>query len=136
MSASALEVDFSQIDEVASAISRFGDGAEGVINGVLHGEGAKLIGESIDKLVPTSGRRFKGHSGGAKGSAWQRYETGENLAVTVAAAPKRAYLYFPDDGSTTRRHAGNRQFFRRGGEAASPKVVDLCIRKLTEGMEL
>ena len=127
-------VDATQIDRLMEAATIWPRVSEDAINEVLHGEGATLIGESIDQLVPESGRRFKGHTSGAKGSNWQSYDM-KNLSVTVAARGKRGYLYFPDDGTNTRRHAGNQQFFRRGAEAATDDVVDLCVDEMIMRME-
>lgn len=128
-------IDYADADRLTAAIQQFQGNAEKSINDVLHGEGGRLIGERIDALVPVSGRRFKRHSSGAKGSAWQSYDTGENLAVTVAARGKWRYLYFPDDGSNTRKHAGNKQFFPRGAESAAPEVIDLCIESIMKNWE-
>jgi predicted small lipoprotein YifL len=54
------------------------------------------------------------------------------LSVTIAARGRYGYLYFPDDGTNTKRHAGNQQFMMRGAENATAQIVDLCIGKLTE----
>lgn len=134
MSGGAWTLDSAQLDRLMAEAVKWPDVSEDAINEVLHGEGGVLIGAAIDKLVPESGRRFKGHRTGAKGTAWQSYDK-SNLAVTVVARGKRGYLYFPDDGANTKRHAGNQQFFPRGAEAATSDVVDLCIANIHRRME-
>ena len=128
------QVDASQLDRLMEAAATWPQVSEGAINDVLHGEGGRIIGREIDRLVPVSGRRFKGHTSGAKGTAWQSYDT-PDLAVTVAARGKRGYLYFPDDGTNTKRHAGDQRFFPRGAEAATEEVVDLCIKTMIQRLE-
>ena len=54
------------------------------------------------------------------------------LTVTIAARGRYHYLYFPDDGSNTRRHVGNQEFMRRGAEAAAGKIIDICLGRLAE----
>jgi hypothetical protein len=61
--------------------------------------------------------------------------TDGNLSTTVRSAQKYQYLYFPDDGTNTRRHVGNQQFFLRGAEDAAGEIVDVCIEKLTKSFE-
>ena len=128
------EVDATEMDRLMEVAQQWPQVSEDAINDVLHGEGGRLIGLRIDNLIPVSGRTFKGHTSGAKGSAWQSYDK-PNLGVTVAARGKRAYLYFPDDGTNTKRHAGNKQFFAKGAEDATDEVVDLCIYTMIQRME-
>ena len=58
--------------------------------------------------------------------------TGEELAVTIKTKPKYDYLYFPDDGSNTRRHVGNQQFMRRGAEKSRDRIIDICVGRLAQ----
>lgn len=127
-------LDAAQIDRLMGEAAKWPRSSEDAINDVLHGEGGRLIGQAVDRLVPVSGRTFKGHQQGAKGSPWQSYDN-PNLGVTVAARGRWSYLYFPDDGTNTTRHAGNQQFFPRGGDEAAPHVVDLCIENIIRRME-
>ncbi len=130
---STFELNYDDLDELTEKIDQYGAEAYKTINDVIHGEGARLIRNDIALLIPSSGRSWKGKGRSAAqampGSFKQKDET---LSVTIAARGKWRYLYFPDDGSNTKRHQGNQHFMLRGTENASSKVVDLCIGKLTE----
>lgn len=123
--------DAAMVKVMAAAEAYVGDSEE-AINRVLHEEAGPLIYIRINPLIHPSGRTFKGHRASATASHWQEYRTGENLAVTVAAEGAYRYLYFPDDGSSSRRHAGNQQFFKRGGEAAVDEIAERCMAALRE----
>ena len=56
----------------------------------------------------------------------------ETLAVTIRSRPAYNYLYFPDDGSNTLRHAGGQHFFQSGAEESADQIIDLCVSKLIE----
>lgn len=120
-------MDAASLEAVQDAIRAFPGDAESAINSVMHGEAGPMIYRRINPLINPSGRTFKGHRASAKSSDWPFYDVSENLAVTVKAQGSFGYLYFPDDGSDTRRHAGGQEFFRRGGEQAAQEVVDACL---------
>jgi len=83
-------------------------------------------------LIPSSGRQWRGkRAPAASADSLQQLNT-EMLAVTIKSKTAYNYLYFPDDGTNTIRHAGNQQFFQRGAEEAADTVVELCLGKLTE----
>ena len=126
-----ISLDASDFDRVMAAAKAFPGDAEQAINNVMHNEAGPLVYKRINPLIHPSGRTFKGHSASATASAWPMYDTGENLAVTVKARSRYGYLYFPDDGSNTKRHAGQQHFFRRGAEAATTEIVDRCLTALT-----
>ena len=125
--------DFKEIEELQKRMEEYGAGSGQLVDSVLHREGAQDIKEKIAPLIPRSGRKWKG-KGSAAADAMPRSFRQENgsLSVTIAARGKYGYLYFPDDGSNTRRHAGNLQFMRRGAEAAADKVIERCIKKLID----
>lgn len=120
-------MDAAPLMAMQEAIRAFPGDAESAINSVMHGEAGPMIYRRINPLINPSGRTFKGHRASARASDWPSYDVSENLAVTVRAQGSFGYLYFPDDGSTTRRHAGGQEFFRRGGEQAAREVVDACL---------
>ena len=124
-----LRIDFAEFEKLQEAIKAYEGNAEELINEVLHGEASELIQQAIYKLMPESGRKWKGKAGAAAKSKSLTTVTA-NLAVTVTTTKKYQYLYFPDDGSTTRKHAGNKQFFAKGGEAVTSDIVDRCISRL------
>ena len=126
------ETDYAAITVAAQ---QYPAHAEEAINSVLHGEAGPVIYRSINPLIHPSGRTFKGHSVSATAAHWPEYRTGENLAVTVAANGTYRYLYFPDDGSNTKRHAGDQQFFRRGAEAVIPQLVERCVEAITSAWD-
>lgn len=129
MSAQVFFIDAQQLDRISASIATFGEGADDAITDGLRESGPDIY-ERINSLIHPSGRRFKGHSASAAASAWPRYIQAQHLAITVAAKPKFGYLYFPDDGGNTRRHAGHQRFFERGAELARPRVVERCLARL------
>lgn len=122
-------IEEGEFDRLMDSMKHYGEGAGDIVSGVVHDSGDDIYRE-IDPLIHPSGRTFKGHSSSAKGARWQRYETGEPLAITVATTASRRYLYFPDDGSTTKKHHGDQQFMRRGAEAAAPRILEKGIDAL------
>lgn len=128
---SRFRLDASSIDKLSKAMEEYQGNTEEVINRVLHTEAGAMIEESILQLMPVSGRTWKGKPGAAKTSKSLMSENG-NLSVTVKTTKKYQYLYFPDDGTNTRRHVGNQQFFRRGGESRKDEIIEMCINELTK----
>lgn len=123
--------DAGEIDELKSVMDRFGVEAEKTINDVLHKEGAQEIKKDITHLLPASGRNWKGKGASARAAMPGRFAQDDDLlAVTIAARGKYHYLYFPDDGSNTRKHVGNQRFMKKGAEKATSKIIDLCLGKL------
>lgn len=130
-----LKITFADVDKLQQAVKDFAGNAEEAINEVLHGEGGALIQEAIQRLIPVSGRkRWKGKAPAAASSNSLRIIPA-NLAVTVTTAKRYQYLYFPNDGTNTRRHAGQQFFFERGGEAVKDDIIDRCVSKLTNNFE-
>lgn len=127
----SLEAD--AFDGLVEKMEAYGSGAVDEINKALKESGPDIY-ERINALIHPSGRTFKGHTSSAASSKWQRYTPG-NLAITVGTTSRYHYLYFPDDGSDTRRHAGLQNFFERGAEAASDKVLERCENALIKAWE-
>lgn len=128
---SRLTLNADEFDRVMKLVERFPGNAEQAINDVLHGAGAELIQERIRKYMPVSDKKKGTHAVDAKSLT----SIGSNLAVTTKSTNKYHYLYFPDDGTNTRRHVGNQQFFLRGAEDASGEIVDILAEKLTQSFE-
>lgn len=131
---SELDLNISGIDRLQEAIQGYEGDAEKIINEVLHGEGGELIQEGIFRLMPISNREWNGKKPHARNAKSLRSDP-SNLAVTTRTTKQYQYLYFPDDGSNTRNHVGNQQFFLRGAEAKQEEIIDLCIPKLIDGFE-
>lgn len=130
----ALSLDTTEFERLERAIRNFPGNAEETINAVLHGEGALLIQESIQPLIPMSGKTWRGKKAPARTGNSLR-STDENLAVWVRSTKAYQYLYFPDDGTTTRKHVGNQQFFLEGAEAVKGDVLDRCVGRLIQIFE-
>lgn len=126
--------DANSFPSIEASIANLVSGSGRIIDEVLHGRGADEIQKRIDQLLPTSGRRWKGKPPQAKGGKWQHYLK-ESLSVTVGTTSRYHYLYFPDDGSNTRTHVGNKRMFLRGAEAASPDVVEMLSDAIVEAFE-
>ena len=128
-------VDYEGIEAIQDAMDQFGVGAGRIVDDVLHGEGGKLIKEKITPLIPASGRRWRGKASAARSAMPAGFsQDNDSLSVTIAARGRHRYLYFPDDGSNTIKHAGNQQFMKRGAEAATPQIVERCVGKLIESI--
>lgn len=128
-------LDASALDSIAHRLQETGGDVEDAINEVLHGQAGRLIADRISSLIHPSGRTFKGHSASAAASDWPRFGIAENLAVEVGTKARFGYLYFPDDGSNTKRHVGDQRFMERGAEAAAGDITDLCIGAIMKRLE-
>lgn len=135
MAGSQFQLDASQVDRLQKTMTQYAGHAGQIVDEVLHNEGGKLISEEIMRLLPESGRTWAGKKPAAKQAKPFMQENG-SLSVTVKTKPAYNYLYFPDDGTNTRRHIGYegvpREFMRKGGESQADKIIDLCIAKLTK----
>lgn len=128
------EVEFDGFDEVSKLLNEYPGKAHKIITDVIHNEGAEEIKRDISHLLPSSGRHWKGKGASAKAVMPGKFsQKNEPASITISAKRKYKYLYFPDDGSNTRRHAGNQHFMLHGAENATSKVIKLCIGKLSDG---
>ena len=129
-----IKIDVAQLESLQDAIKSYQGDAESIINDVLHNQAGKLIQESIRRIIPVSDKTWKGKAESAKTGKSLRNVNG-NLSVTVTTTSKYQYLYFPDDGTNTRRHAGNQQFFEKGGEAVNDDIIERCVKRLISNFE-
>lgn len=127
-------MDTGEFERLTKAIQNFPGNAEKSINDVFHNEGSTLIQDAVRRLMPVSGRNWAGKSPPAKTANSLTDEKG-NLSITVKSTGKYHYLYFPDDGTNTRRHVGNQQFFNQGGESQQTEIVDRCISRMVTDFE-
>ena len=125
-------IDFSEVDDLSQIINDYGDKGLKVINEVLHTDAGPIISDNIKLLLPESGRNWKRKKPAASQAEPFKSDTSEMLAITIKTKNAYDYLYFPDDGSNTKRHAGNKQFMQRGAENSTQKIIDLCLGKLTD----
>lgn len=131
MAYDVLSLDSESFDDLAERMKRYGDEAEAKVNEVLHGFGGERVKSGIQKLLPESGRTWKGKKTAAKRANPFETLTG-SLSVTIASKSGYGYLYFPDDGTNTKRHAGEQQFMKRGAEDATSDILERCVAALTE----
>ena len=125
-----IKMEYREVEELQKVLDEFGGSSLRVINDVLHGEAGDLIAEKAQRLLPASGRKWRKKKTAAGKTMPFQKDTVEMLSVTVKSKTGYQYLYFPDDGSNTRRHAGNQQFMRRGAERATEDIIDLCLGRL------
>lgn len=124
-------MDHQDAEELVRRIKAFGDGADDAITEVLHGYGAERIGEEARERIFPSGRRWKGKKKSAT-AAKPFTSKGSSLTVTVSSKSSYHYLYFPNDGSTTKKHRGQQHFMSEGAEAAMDNIMDRCLARLSE----
>ncbi len=127
------EIDYTQFETLQNAMKAYAGNTEETVNEVLHNEAGQLIHDEIKRIMPVSGRRFRGKKPAAKSAESLRAAEG-HLSITVKTTKHYQYLYFPDDGTNTRHHVGNQQFFLRAGEAKTQEIVDRCINRLVNGL--
>ena len=121
-------------DALQKAMLDYGAGSGQIISDVFEDYGAPLIREEIKKLIPESGRTWRGKKKAAKHAESlmsQVFRTADP-AIYTRSKPDYGYLYFPDDGSHTRRHAGNQNFMGRGQDTATNRIIDRCLAKLAD----
>lgn len=130
------ELDYSQMEKMMAAVTKFSDGAEAekIINDYLANEGGDLLKQSIQTLLPRSGRSWTGKKAAASSTDPFRKTPG-NLNVKIHTKSAYNYLYFPDDGENTRKHFGNQQFMLRGGQNKSAELGENIINKLIQKLE-
>lgn len=128
------EMDSKEVDRLFQTVKDFPGNAEQSINEVFHNEAPPLVEDAIYLLMPMSGKTWAGKKAPARAAKSLTKETA-NLAFAVKSKTDYNYLYFPDDGTNTRRHIGDQQFFRRGGEMKQSEIVDRCITRIVSDFE-
>lgn len=123
------KLEFSEVERLTQAIKDYSEDAEKAINEEFEAFGVDEAKEQITMLLPVSGRTWKGKKAGAKRGKPFMHEL-INLGFIIRTKTAYDYLYFPDDGSNTRKHRGNQQFMRRGAEKAAPKIIERCLARL------
>lgn len=128
-------LDAASVERLQKAMLNYqGRSLETTINSVLHNDGSELAQDAIQKLIPISGKTWKGKRPAAR-HAKSLISGFGNLFFVIKSNTNYSYLYFPDDGTNTRRHVGNQQFFRRGVESVQDEIVDRCITRLVNQFE-
>lgn len=134
MSVFYFEVD--KFEKMLDIMEKFSDKAqtERVINEYLHEKGGEIIRDNIQKILPVSGRTWRGKKQAASQTNPFLIKK-ENLAVVVKTKGTYNYLYFPDDGTNTEHHAGNQQFMFRGATDSQDRIVNEVIDELVKRLE-
>lgn len=128
------KIELSDVEKLEERMREYAGNVEDAINDVLHDEAGPLMQDSIRNLMPVSGVTWAGKKGPAKTSK-SLLQKNTNLAVLVGTTSNYQYLYFPNDGTNTKRHAGQQFFFEEGGEAVKDDIIERCINKLTNNFE-
>ena len=131
MARAVFSLDTESYNKLFELMKQFEGQAPRTVNDILWSEGGPLITEAIINLLPTSNRRWKGKKPAAKSSAPFTQENGE-FSVTVKTKSAYNYLYFPDDGTNTKRHIGEQYFMFGGADAKQKEIIDLCVAALIE----
>lgn len=128
------EIDENVSKELMATLSLLPNRGEEIVNEVLHGEGSEILKSGITELIHPSGRTWEKKKKASKIAKPFR-TINSNLSVTIYARSGYEYLYFPDDGSNTRRHAGRQHFMLKGTQNQSGKVIDMCLLKLNKAID-
>lgn len=132
----SIDLNINEMERLVKAMQDYEGNTEQVINKALHhGETYYLAQDHIRFLMPVSWAKWKGKKPAARVNQNSLQRLIGNLSLTVKSSTNYNYLYFPDDGTNTTRHIGNQRFFERGGEAATPEIIDRCIGALVETFE-
>lgn len=129
-----MSISIEEFEKLQIAMQEYQGNTEKAINDVLHNQAGGIIQDSVKNLIPVSGRTWNGKRKGAK-AAKSLKSVNSNLTVKVTTTSNYQYLYFPDDGSSTVRHAGEQHFFRRGGDLVTDEIIDLCVGRLISDFE-
>lgn len=126
-------LDCEQYDRLIQTTARLGENVENAINEALRTDRIKIwMINSITESTPVSSAKLGSwHPVHAK-NAKPYKEQYENLAVTIKSRKDFHYLYFPDDGSNTKRHQGMQQFMLQGMENVSGQIVDEIVEQIVE----
>lgn len=129
-------INSKELGELEQKLIDVKGNSEFVINEVIHEQAGTIIHDEIMRLMPVSKvKAWKGKKKHAKYSKSLLIDKKEHLSVMIRTKYNYHYLYFPDDGTTTRRHVGNKQFFLKGAENETNEVIDLCVSRLIEEIE-
>lgn len=135
--AEIFKIDISGVEELQSKIEQYGEGTGQIIQEYLRDDGFKKIASHIPDLIHASGRRWKGKAASAATASYSSVFQGSvsGTELTVKSKSKYGYLYFPDDGSNTIRHAGNQQFALRGAEESTDDIISDVVQRLVAAFE-
>lgn len=123
-------------DRLVQTMADVGENSARIVSEVFEDYAGPEIRREIQRLLPASGRRWRGKKTAARSTEplfGQVRQEGTPVLYTRSKT-RYNYLYFPDDGSNTRRHAGMQNFMGRGQDAATSRILDRCIAELTKDL--
>ncbi len=123
------EVDYGEWEALEEAMKAYEGDVEKKVNGYLHGKGYEAFEKAIRNAMPQSDRKGKTRHAKTSKSIQDKYPSA-NLTLTIASKKPFGYLYFPNDGSNTKHHYGNQQFFERGVEQKTNQVIEDMVELL------
>ena len=125
------QLDYSSIDKPLEVVTRADKNLASAINESMSEFAPNLIQRNIVSVLPSSGRSWKGKSAPASSTDPFRHEP-IKLGTLVKTKSEYNYLYFPDDGSNTKRHQGNQQFMHRGAEMSQDEIIEDITKRFLE----
>lgn len=134
MARAGFGLEYDGVDKLIERMQQFGTGSGQIVDGVLHQKAGRMIDQAIMMILPVSGRTWKGKKTAASRTK-PFQQTDGSLSVTIRSKTPYNYLYFPDDGSNTKKHRGDQQFMKRGAENEKADIIDLCISALLDKFE-
>ena len=118
-----LEDNFADIEKF---LNNYPDEANEVVNDVLRKEAPYIFERKIKAFMPVSDKEKGTHAKHSKSIK----SVNDILEVKMRTEREYGYLYFPDDGSTTVKHRGNKQFFFRGVSSEADTVSMIILNRL------
>lgn len=126
-----VSINYDDLSDLQSIIEVFGNDALKVVNNVLHDNASADIAiKSIEELIPSSGRNWKGKKAAASTTHPLKSDKKELLTLIIHSEPNYNYLYFPDDGSNTEKHQGDQHFMQKGADNALNDIANLCAESI------
>lgn len=128
-----LEMSYEKYEQLIRAAEGMQGNMEEAINEALRSSQIKnWMINSITEFTPMSTAKIRPwHPRHARGADPYK-EKYENLSIVIKSKTAFNYLYFPDDGSNTKRHQGMQQFMLHGAEAVSDQVADEIVDRIVE----
>lgn len=129
----------TDLDRLEEAMDAYGVGAGELVNEYLADEGCKRIAAHIPDLIHASGRKWKGKTTSATKAPYTSVFFGsirrQDSTLVVKSNYRYNYLYFPDDGNNTKRHAGMQQFMLQGAEDQAEAITNDLVTRLAAAFE-
>lgn len=122
MARADFELDISRFDEGISVIDKAGKNLSQAINESMSEFASDEIEKNIINILPVGSKDWRGKLPHAASVNPFRHDL-IKLGTIVRTKTEYNYLYFPDDGSNTVKHAGNKRFMLKGAEDSADKII-------------